>query len=248
MVAAVRATNITGGFLHGMPRRKGCTWLDAYPLNKRPPLTRLLERSVYYPASGTDWRPMQYLHPHFGSYLYSDYGMERERIRDAVQRIPGFTAVGVREVTAADLGVRKWAMPQLQASDGTPDHRNDFTKPFFGLWVILESPRRERTSLLYLCEDGVRIYHTLYVACGVVPACIALIQPGHAFGGNWTNFFDPAAPLRRCVSGNTNGPPQFLVHGGIGDPASYRNACWTEYRELISPLEPGLNLWRKADQ
>ncbi len=67
MVAAVRATNITGGFLHGMPRRKGCTWLDAYPLNRRPPLTRLLERSVYYPASGTDWRPMQYLHPHFGS-------------------------------------------------------------------------------------------------------------------------------------------------------------------------------------
>lgn len=237
-----------GDFIPGMPRRKGWTWLEhASPNKRRPPIAKLLARSVYYPASGLDWRPLRYLHRHFGSYVYADYGLARERVAEAITTIPGFELVGLRAITEHDLGVHMWTMPALSEHEhamwtGRPDRK--FETTYFGVWALLNSPTGERTSLLYLCKDGVQVYQSLYGRNRVVPACLALIQPGHAFGGNWTNFYDQSGPLGRSVHGHAIGVPEYLLFGGIGDPASYRTPCWATYRECMSPLEPGLNLWR----
>lgn len=236
-------------FIPGVPRRKGWTWLGQVTSvgKRRLPVAKLLDSSVYYPASGVDWRPLRYLHHHFGSFVYADYGLGRERVSEAIAKIPGFELVSVRAVTKRDLGVHTWTMPELTTHEQSMwSGRPDREPAFFGLWAVLNSPKGERTSLLYLCQDGVQVFQSLFGLNRVVPACLLLIQPGHAFGGNWTNFYDHRGPLGRCVHQHPIGSPDFLLFGGIGDPASYRTPCWPQYRECVSPLEPGLTLWRAS--
>jgi hypothetical protein len=237
------------GQLRGTPRGR-TKWLDDGNLvSGTLPLQRILENSVYYPACGSDFRPISYLHRHFQSFVYADYGFTASQVMESLESLAGFTVVNCRDIAEAELVPAGWQMPERQARDpDLSDFLARFTKPFFGLWVVLANSLGKRVSLLYLGKDGVAVYQSLYVRLNALPGVIALIQPGHAFGGNWTNFYDQRGPLGQSVCQHAIGSPEFLLHGGIGDPASYGTACWTEYRELVSPLEPGLNLWRKAGQ
>lgn len=69
------------------------------------------------------------------------------------------------------------------------------------------------------------------------PGAVAVIQPGHGFGWNWTDFTDSQAVLARVVMGNPAGVPDYYVYGGRGarddltDPwPSYpKNVGWYEY-------------------
>ncbi len=40
-------------------------------------LTEILEESLYYPASGFQGAPIEYLAGNFLSFVYADYGQER---------------------------------------------------------------------------------------------------------------------------------------------------------------------------
>ena len=93
----------------------------------------------------------------------------------------------------------------------------------FGHWSIWQ--RREqygdRTgpalfSLFFLAGEGVASYQHLYERNGHVPKLCAIIQPGHAFGNNWTNFFNPDAPFWKVVKRGSD-TPGFLLIGTFGE-------------------------------
>ena len=93
-----------------------------------------------------------------------------------------------------------------------------------------------RFSLLYLCADGVAAFQALYYANSASPKAVAVIQPGTAFGGNWTDFEDPYEIFARTVLGNPKGSPQILLNKGAG--YSFReHCCWPSYTELICFLD-----------
>ena len=85
-------------------------------------------------------------------------------------------------------------------------------------------------SLLYLGAEGITVYENLYLANGIVPKAMAIIQPGTAFGGNWTDYRDPDAPLAVSVmKGKTM--PNYFFYGGYGY-FSYDDFMWPEYRQI----------------
>ncbi|MCF8306444.1 MAG: hypothetical protein K9G57_02560 [Ignavibacteriales bacterium] len=49
----------------------------------------------------------------------------------------------------------------------------------------------------------------------MTPKILAIIQPGHACGDNWTNFNDPDAPLWEAISHGAE-LPEFLLIGSYG--------------------------------
>jgi hypothetical protein len=73
---------------------------------------------------------------------------------------------------------------------------------------------------------------------------VAVIQPGHAFGLNWTNFEAEHRIFARVVLDNTSGPPEFLLYGGkyvSGNGSS----CWHRYSDHVSAVNNRLGLWRQ---
>jgi len=109
-----------------------------------------------------------------------------------------------------------------------------------------------RFSLLYLCADGVAAFQALYYANSASPKAVAVIQPGTAFGGNWTDFDDPSGIFARTVFGNPKGSPQILLNGGRGNRDFFREPCWPSYTELICFLDKSrggsIGVWVEKDK
>ena len=93
-----------------------------------------------------------------------------------------------------------------------------------------------RFSLLYLCADGVAAFQALYYANSASPKAVAVIQPGTAFGGNWTDFEDPYEIFARTVLGNPQGSPQILLNKSTGY-SHQEHCCWPSYTEWIGFLD-----------
>ena len=93
-----------------------------------------------------------------------------------------------------------------------------------------------RFSLLYLCADGVAAFQALYYANSASPKAVAVIQPGTAFGGNWTDFEDPSGIFARTVLGNPQGIPQILLNKSTGY-SHQEHCCWPSYTEWIGFLD-----------
>ncbi len=100
-----------------------------------------------------------------------------------------------------------------------------------------------RFSHFYLCADGTAAFQALYVANHACPKVIAIIQPGEAFGGNWTDFEDQEKILARSVMNNPAGQPDYLLYGGWGWPEHNDRPCWHLYQRHVSGA--GRNLWAK---
>ena len=109
-----------------------------------------------------------------------------------------------------------------------------------------------RFSLLYLCADGVAAFQALYYANSASPKAVAVIQPGTAFGGNWTDFEDPSGIFADTVLGNPKGSPQILLNGGRGNRDFFREPCWPSYTELICFLDKSrggsIGVWVEKDK
>ena len=88
--------------------------------------------------------------------------------------------------------------------------------------------------------NGAQAFNTLYVGNKLRPCAVAVIQPGHAFGRNWTDFTDSQAVLARVVMGNPAGVPDYYIYGGRGDrkdltdtwPLYSTNVGWYKYHTL----------------
>ncbi|MGY6551706.1 MAG: hypothetical protein ACXIT4_07375 [Erythrobacter sp.] len=220
------------------------------------PLSGILSDCVFYPASGFDGRPVQFLAGHFHSFIYADYGSTKDELAATLEKqgFEGYHLLGRRGVSKEELTFND-LKPRL-----VPPYREKFegfrsvVKPPFFEWMIFarDADRDEthgpaRFSLLYLGADGVAAYQALFVANEAVPAAIAIIQPGHGFGGNWTNFENPQEPLYQQVRANPAGQPEFLLFGGEGGRQFYEQPCWPDYGEGLGFLgQSAVSLWRRA--
>ena len=222
------------------------------------PLHGILRDSLYYPSSDFDGDPVRHLAGNVLSFVYVDYGNSREELDDALAS-PGFRGYEVitrRNVTQRELAPRGWTPSYPSLEDGDPSRYRDWMKKPFCSWIVLqrlvEMPENHgpnRFSLLYLCADGVAAFQALYVANGRCPSYVAIIQPGHGFGGNYTKFEDPNKILARSVLENPAGTPGYLLYGGYVRGV-YRRSCWPSYSEPICrlPKEGGesIGVWTNA--
>lgn len=230
-----------------MPVPQWLAGLSANAIMNAPfPLTQLLEDSLYYPSSGFDGDPVRHLAGNILSFIYVDYSRKHDELVEALHN-PGFRGyelIATRSVTAKELTPNGWRPEPPTHSDGDPSRYRDGIEQPFCSWSIFQrgegvpaSHGPSRFSLLYLCADGVAAFQALYLANSASPKAVAVIQPGHGFGGNWTNFENPTQIFATSVFGNPQGKPQFLLYGGIGRRDFYREPCWPNYQNLICFLD-----------
>ena len=232
-----------------LPRMKMPIWLSklsADSIESDPfPLRQILQDSLYYPSSGFDGDPVRHLAGNILSFVYVDYGPDRDEFDSAlrVQGFRGYEVLAQREVTERELTPHAWRpSPPLQ-SDGVPPNVQDQRKKAFCSWVVMQRQAEiphdhgpERFSLLYLCADGAAAFQALYEANLAAPKAVAIIQPGHSFGGNWTDFTDARGILARSVLGNPAGQPELLLYGGYGSRDCFRDPCWPGWHGCPEPV------------
>jgi hypothetical protein len=220
---------------------------------------RLLQDSLYYPACGLDGDPVRLLAGHVYSFVYVDYGISGERFREdlAESGFRGYHLLGRRGVTQAELVPDGWTPVPPESSDGDPSVFREGIKTPFCEWLVFErdADRSDdhgpsRFSLLFLCADGVAAFQALYVGNRVSPRMLAILQPGHAFGGNWTNFCDENKIFARTVLSNPAGVPEYLLNGGIG--RDYAKPIWGDFGERIATLRRAdggkIVIWRQGEE
>lgn len=232
--------------LSQMPALASPPWLTDLSnesiINEPFPLHDVLRDSLYYPSSGFDGDPVKHLAGNILSFIYVDYGYGQDDFLSALAA-PGFSSynvVATRSVTQRELAPNGWNPTPLNPLEADPYRYGSEIKEPFCSWSILElrkdfptSRRPSRFSLLYLCADGVAAYQALYVANASTPKAVAVIQPGHGFGNNWTDFTDPNSILHKTVLGNPSGVPEVLLYGGYGSSSDYQQPCWPEYRTHV---------------
>lgn len=226
------------------------------------PLQSLLQDSLYYPSSGFDGDPVMYLVGNILSFIYVDYGYTRDRLEKELKEngFRGYNVLASRSVMKRELTPHGWRPVPPDASEDDPSREIDWIKEPYCVWSVLE--RREsvsdrnrpaRFSLLYLCADGVAAFQALYVANSAVPKAVAIIQPGHGFGRNWTDFKDRGGVFARSVMDNPNGQPELLLDGGMGPRDFYREPCWPEYGQLVRIVDKknydgSIGIWKTTTQ
>ncbi|MBM4259568.1 MAG: hypothetical protein FJ147_27180 [Deltaproteobacteria bacterium] len=196
------------------------------------PLEHILGESCFYPSSGLDGSPILLANGCVHSFVYADYGTSRDAVLRAMSS-PGFKHYRLllqRDVARQELVPEHWN-PTVSywfddpGAQGRLMTAQQSCEPF-GVWSIWRrvDERNEKAgpllfSFLFLGGEALACYDGLYRRVGVVPKVIALIQPGHAFGGNWTDFTDPVAPFWQAVT-EQGAFPDYLLMGSYG----YRRA------------------------
>ncbi len=208
---------------------------------ERLPLKAILKDSLYYPACDIDGELIRYCNMHFDSlkicsFVYADYAAGRERLMANLDTFRGYHLVATRQLNPSDVGADK-SLPMPEGI--TPEEYCRYQKDWqpFGQWSVFE--RDEdcgeyhgplRFSLLYLGAEGAAAYAGLYLNNNITPKGMAIIQPGHGFGLNWTNFTDSNGPLLRTMKMGKS-MPQFFFYGGMGYEG-YDKLPWPGYERI----------------
>lgn len=210
------------------------------------PLKQILKDSLYYPSSGFDGDPVKYMAGNLHSFIYVDYGHGRDEFERALEQpgFHGYELVAKRSVTKQELAPGGWKPILPAPEDGNPyQSPHDGIEPYC-IWAVFQRAAEvaadhgpDRFSLLYLYADGVAAFQALYLGNAAVPKAIAVIQPGHGFGGNWTDYTNPELIFARSVLRNPRGVPEYLLYGGIGGPDVYRRPIWPDFEDLICSVD-----------
>jgi hypothetical protein len=201
---------------------------------------------IYYPSSGFDGDPIKYLSGNIYSFVYIDYGKSSNELDNELQSqgFKGYKIILSRDVTERELTPNGWIPSPPSKDDGDPTQYKDWIKTPFAKWLVFQRNDDlgsehgvERFSLLYMCADGVAAFQALYLSNECSPLMVAIIQPGHGFGANWTNYTNSQEIFARTVLENPAGTPKILLYGGIGKRDFYRSPCWSQFSQHICFLE-----------
>jgi len=233
-----------------LPVKQAPAWLmDIYADNKAsfPPIKDILADSLYYPSSAFDGDPIAYLSGNFYSFIYVDYGHTQHELAENIEN-RGFLGYKMMQsiditdiVTATDVSPSPFT---AEGEQNNPEKYKNWIKPPFAKWMVFQRNNNlddqhgaERFSLLYICAEAVATFHALYLSNYCSPLAVAIIQPGHAFGCNWTNFTDPAKIFARTVLNNPSGQPKHILYGGQGGINKYQSTCWPAYSNKLCSLD-----------
>ncbi|MCC5813350.1 MAG: hypothetical protein JJT78_01220 [Leptospira sp.] len=221
----------------------------------------ILKDSLYYPSSEFDGNPIKYFMGNVYSFVYVDYGVSREKLLEKLDTngIYGYHIIHQESIKVNQLKsstYRKIDLPEPEDMRRLRIHFKNHVQPPFCEWLVFErnSDKTERFnpkrfSLLYLCAEGVASYQEMYVRNRIKPKIIAIIQPGHGFGTNWTDFTDRNQIFAKSVFHDTNLLPDYLINGGWGPPKFHIDPIWEEYSKRIRFIRSDRSsfaLWEKA--
>lgn len=223
------------------------------------PLADVLRESCFYPSSGLDSSPVLLANGCVHSFVYVDYSTSRDDFLRALSS-PGFSPYEPllhRDVERHELVPGSWAPESPRWFDNLGfDGRQRLMEAQqrcrpFGHWSIWrrKAKRGEHVgprlfSFLFLGGEALACYEGLYSRNGMTPKVMAMIQPGHACGDNWTNFYDPNAPLWRAVSAGA-ALPDYLLIGSYGRRCS--EACPFDGYALLHTTTTHDREWRTID-
>jgi hypothetical protein len=168
--------------------------------------------------------------------VYADYAAGRERLMDNIDTFRGYHLLATRELGPADV----WADKHLEIPKGINfddyGRYRDHWQPF-GQWAVYErdgdyGPGHGpiRFSLLYLGAEGVAAYSGLYLNNRITPKGLAIIQPGHGFGLNWTDYTALDGPLTRTMMMGKS-MPKYIFYGGLSFHG-YNDLPWPGYNRI----------------
>jgi hypothetical protein len=216
------------------------------------PLEDVLAESCFYPSSGLDGSPVLLANGCVHSLVYVDYGTTRDAVLRALSS-PGFKHYRLllqRDIQRKELVPEGWT-PTVRYWFDDPgaqarlQYAQQMCEPF-GVWSIWHRAegRDERTgpllfSFLFLGGEALACYDGTYRRMRIHPKIMALIQPGHACGGNWTDFTNPTGPLWQALL-EDRAFPEYLLIGGY-DQRSSERCPFDGYRHLRTAWthEPG---------
>lgn len=229
-------------------------WLEKATDESEFPLHEILNESLYYPACGSDGNPVKRFAGHLHSFIYVDYSYEKESviqdIRNDKTGFRGYSPLFMRDISAQDLSPNNVELIYPKPGDGNPrGYEARFMKQPFAIWCVLERNSEltdvhgpARLSFLYICGDGSATYQALYYSNQLTPKVICIIQPGHGFGCNWTDFTDPNKIFARSVLNTPSGLPEYLLYGGWGESDFYKHkSCWPDVYTTC------IHFWRTRD-
>jgi len=211
-------------------------------------LSELLNESVFYPASGVDGRPVQWLVGNFLSFVFVDCAVKSTTVLHGLKgKREGFR--GYHPVACRRFGPK--AIPLCHRTIAEPPADNNWPGQLrtpFAIWAIMErmpmsdlgpGHRPERFSLLHVGCDAKNSFEALYTANNIAPAVVAIIQ--------WEEFEDPFSLLAQTVLSNPAGAPEYLLQGGGAQTEWYDRPCWPAYTELVWRLDGDehFRLWRR---
>lgn len=173
------------------------------------PLLSILENSCFYPASEFDIDPIVLTAGNIFSFVYCDYSISQKDFLELfLNRISGYSLIGARFINKEEIVPDSW-MPEMPTEFDEWNGYNRLQEAQkrcepFGHWSVWEKASKDKEqgaiiSLLFLAGEGVACYQGLYLRNQISPQILAIIQPGHSLGGNWTNFFNPDAPFWKTV-------------------------------------------------
>lgn len=214
--------------------------------NKQLPINELLDNSFYYPSSGFDGGVIKYYGKEIQSFFYCDYATGGEALMSKLNNFLGYKLLGHRPIKQEELVPNGWKMqpPPNFNLQRYYKYRDVFKKPF-AHWAVYERLDSfseihgpNRFSLVYIGGEGVATYQALYWSNKKTAKALAIIQPGHGFGLNWTDFTKRDGALAWVVMNNPFGSPKIILHGGIG--SGYNDLDWEEYK-LEKTINPYYN-------
>lgn len=215
----------------------------------------ILKDSLYYPSSGLDGDPVKYFMGNVYSFMYVDYGISREEFLYELQKrgFCGYHIIHQQSLTPRDLTPNGWIVRIL------PDGYKDvlpwsYIKKPFCEWVVFErnanlddTHNPKRFSLIQLCGEGVATYQAVYLSNNIKPKIIAIIQPGHSFGMNWTDFTNRKEIFAKSVFYNEDLLPDYLINGEW-EKRLLDRVIWDEYNVSVKEFFTGrstLHIWKR---
>jgi len=230
--------------------------------NGKFPLEDVLHNSFYYPSCGFDGGIVKDCNTlgaqlKIVSFIYCDYATG-ELFKSQQNTFAGYHIFGTRNVSHSELTPKGWQL-QIPPNVNLQDYQRykGYWKPFIN-WTVYERDENqgdergpEKFSLLYLGGEGVATYQALYWSNNFTAKALAIIQPGTAFGGNWTDFTAKDGALAWVVNNNPSGSPDIIYYGGYGQ--GYNDLDWKGYTasRLISSYYLGMSgevrIWGKAN-
>jgi hypothetical protein len=212
------------------------TNLDEFPLRK------LLKDSLYYPNSGCDNRPIQFLGGFIHSFIYADsvsYGSEGITLPLTESHpLSAYRLFLSRDVMLSELIPSGWQQkPQLPDNGDFSALWSPTTSPF-AIWTVFDrlpefndSDGPARYSILHIHGDGDAVFDALYNAQQIQPDILVIAHSSIPHIAYRNSSCSTQQALARVALDNKGGKPRYLLHE-IDGWHSFE-MYWPNYKECI---------------
>jgi hypothetical protein len=176
------------------------------------PLLKVLEGSLFYPASRVGGSPIRHWSIGVDSFVYADMSLAQAVYEPELSSgaFRGYQLLASKQLRPTDLTPAGWVIQMPACLDADVYRRlvldalSDGAGPF-AMWSVFERTHEfneahgpRRFSLLYVRGEGCATYQALYNSNQLLPQVVALVRPETGFGGNFGNFEQAILEVMQC--------------------------------------------------